>query len=71
MLVRGADESMPCRKEANLVTADTTIKFMMDTYDNENADITREMLTVLELCYVTQANKFITGSSVFARRDIR
>jgi len=29
--MRGADESMPSRKEANLVTADTAIKFMMDT----------------------------------------
>jgi hypothetical protein len=41
--MRGADESMPCRKDANLVTADTVIKFMIKTFGNENADITREL----------------------------
>jgi hypothetical protein len=41
--MRGADESMPCQKEANPVTADTVIEFMMDTFGNENADITIEL----------------------------
>jgi hypothetical protein len=41
--MRGDDESMPSLKEANLVTADTAIKFMKDTFGNENADITTEL----------------------------
>ena len=41
--MRSADESMPCRKEANLLTADTAIKFRMETVGNENADIAREL----------------------------
>ena len=69
--MQGADESMPSSKEANLVTADAVIKFMMDTFGNENADITRELQMVLELCYVTEAQKFITDSSAFARRDTK
>ena len=36
-------ENGQCPKEANLLTADVAIKFMMETLGNENSEIVREL----------------------------
>jgi hypothetical protein len=38
-----------CCKEATLLIADATIKFVMETVGNENSEIARELHTALKL----------------------
>ena len=52
-----------CCKEANPVTADAAIKFMMETLGNENSETARELQMALKLRFFQRGVQFIQGFS--------
>jgi hypothetical protein len=59
------------RKEANLLTTNVAIKFMMGTPGNKNSEIVIAFQMVLKLRVSHRRTNVFTGSSVFAKRDTR
>lgn len=60
-----------CCKDANRLTADVAIKFLMRTLGNESLKTATEEQTALNISCFTEAYQFITGLPVLAKRNTR